>query len=61
MLKDYTLILAYKLLMTHLGCSTTLLPVDFVPLEHAPWGCLTAGTCRTMERLEDAELVAAPP
>ena len=35
------------------------MPVAFVPLEHAPWGCLTAGTGRTMERLEDVELVAA--
>ncbi len=61
MLKDYTLILAYKLLMTQLGCSIALSASAFVPLEHAPWGCLTAGTCRTIERLEGAELVAAPP
>ena len=35
------------------------LPAAFIPLEYTPWGCRTTGTCWTMERLEDVELVAA--
>ncbi len=59
-LKDYTLILAYKLLMTFMLRQNTLCrQLSYrlgIPLA---WGCLTAGTCWTMERLEDVELVAA--
>jgi hypothetical protein len=35
MLKDYTLILAYKLLMTHLGCSRTVSASSF----RTAWTC----------------------
>ncbi len=62
MLKDYTLILAYKLIMMHLCCDKMGITPSAgsfgIPLEHTPWACLIADTYWIVERLEDVDLVA---